>query len=133
MSGDPHRKTRVLEQIARVGKALGNAKRLELLDLLAHGESCVDALASSAGLGVGNTSAHLQILKSGGLVTTRREGTRVYYRLADQGVADVCALLRQMAAAHLAGMAGTAATTVAYRGQGSEETGGGDQDRRPSP
>ena len=48
--GDPGRKSELFEQLARVGKALGSGKRLELLDLLAQGERTVDALAKAAGL-----------------------------------------------------------------------------------
>jgi DNA-binding transcriptional ArsR family regulator/rhodanese-related sulfurtransferase len=84
-----------------VGKALGNGKRLELLDLLAQGPRNVAELAATAGLGLTTASAHLQILRQAGLVTTRREGTTIYYRLTDTDVAALYALLRDVAATHL--------------------------------
>jgi rhodanese-related sulfurtransferase/DNA-binding transcriptional ArsR family regulator len=100
--GDPTRKANLFDELARVGKALGSGKRLELLDLLAQGERSVDALARAAGLGLTTASAHLQSLRQAGLVTTRRDGTRIHYRLAGDDVADLYARLRDVAAAHLA-------------------------------
>jgi rhodanese-related sulfurtransferase/DNA-binding transcriptional ArsR family regulator len=100
--GDPARKAELFEQVARVGKALGSGKRLELLDLLAQGERTVEALARVAGLGLTTTSAHLQVLKQAGLVAIRRDGTRIHYRLAGPEVADLYARLRDVAAAHVA-------------------------------
>jgi rhodanese-related sulfurtransferase len=100
--GDPARKAELFEQVARVGKALGSGKRLELLDLLAQGERTVEALARVAGLGLSTASAHLQTLKQAGLVATRRDGTRIHYRLAGGDVADLYARLRDVAAGHVA-------------------------------
>jgi rhodanese-related sulfurtransferase/DNA-binding transcriptional ArsR family regulator len=100
--GDPAAKADLFDSLARVGKALGSGKRLELLDLLAQGERSVEALARAAGLGVTTASAHLQTLRQAGLVATRRERTKVYYRLAGDDVADLYARLRMVAAAHLA-------------------------------
>ncbi|MFG2053382.1 ArsR/SmtB family transcription factor [Micromonospora sp. NPDC048930] len=99
--GDAGRKTVLFEQLARVGKALGSGKRLELLDLLAQAERPVDALATAAGLNLTTASAHLQTLKQAGLVATRREGTKIFYRLAGDDVADLFVRAREVAAAHL--------------------------------
>jgi rhodanese-related sulfurtransferase len=85
--GDAARKAALYEQFARVGKALANPARLELLDLLAQGERSVEELAEGAGMKVSNTSAQLRTLAAAGLVATRRSGTRVFYRLADEQVA----------------------------------------------
>ncbi len=100
--GDPERKAALFEAIAVTGKALSNGKRLELLDLLAQGERSVDALARAAGLGLTTASAHLQTLKRAGLVATRRQGTRVHYRLAGADVASLYVLLQQVARTHQA-------------------------------
>jgi rhodanese-related sulfurtransferase/DNA-binding transcriptional ArsR family regulator len=100
--GDPTRKTALFDALARTGKALSNGKRLELLDLLAQGERSVDALAKAAGLNLTTASAHLQTLKLAGLVTTRRQGTRIHYRLAGTDVAALYALLQQVARTHQA-------------------------------
>ena len=96
------RKDALFEQFARVGKALSNPKRLELIDLLAQGERTVEAIARAAGLGVTSCSAHLQALKHANLVATRRAGTKVFYRLAGADVADLYARLRTVATAHSA-------------------------------
>jgi len=95
-------KTELFEQYARVGKALSAPKRLELLDLLAQGERTVDALARAAGVGVSTASMHLQTLRAAGLVRTRKEGTRVHYRLTGHDVAGLYVDLRDVALAHLA-------------------------------
>lgn len=99
--GDPARKAALFEQLARVGKALASGKRLELLDLLAQAERTVDALATAAGLNLTTASAHLQTLKHAGMVATRREGTKVFYRLAGDDVADLIIRARDVATAHL--------------------------------
>ncbi len=99
------RKAALLEQIARVGKALGNGRRLQILDLLAQGERTVDAIATATGMNLTTASANLQALKSGGLVEARRDGTRQYYRLAGEDVARLFALVQSVADAHLADVA----------------------------
>ena len=99
--GDRQHKTALFDQFARVGKALGSGKRLELLDLLAQGERDVATLAAAADLGVTTASAHLQTLRQANLVTTRRDGTRVLYALAGRDVADLYARLRNVAQSHL--------------------------------
>ncbi len=95
-------KSRLYEAFAASGKALSHASRLELLDLLGQGERTVDALAKAAGLNVTTASAHLQTLKAAGFVATRRDGVRIYYRLAGEDVAELFALLRKVAEAHQA-------------------------------
>lgn len=98
---DPLRKTELFEQLARVGKALGSGKRLELLDLLAQGPRSVADLAETAGLGLTTASAHLQTLKQAGLLASSRAGTTIRYRLADDDVAVLYDQLRSVAATHL--------------------------------
>ncbi|MFZ6003273.1 MAG: ArsR/SmtB family transcription factor [Actinomycetota bacterium] len=95
-------KDRLYEQFARVAKAVASPKRLELLDVLAQGERTVDVLAESTALAVTNASAHLQVLRRAGLVETRKEGTKVHYRLASDEVAAFLAGLRDLARSRLA-------------------------------
>ncbi len=90
----------LFEQLAGVGKALGNGKRLELLELLAQGPRGVVELAGAAGLGVTTTSAHLQTLRQAGLVSAEREGTTIRYSLADDHVASLYGTLLDVAAAN---------------------------------
>jgi rhodanese-related sulfurtransferase/DNA-binding transcriptional ArsR family regulator len=82
-------------QFARIGHALASPKRIELLDLLGQGEKTVEALAEQVAVPIKNTSAHLRVLRQARLVETRRDGTYVYYRLADD---DVSRLLRSLEA-----------------------------------
>ncbi len=98
--GERVAKDALFAEFAAVGKALGNPKRLELLDLLAQGSRSVDELASAAELGVSTCSAHLQTLREAGLVETRREGRRIYYSLAGNDVAGLWDLLRRVAQRH---------------------------------
>lgn len=100
---DEHtRKTALYEQFARVGKALANPARLELLDLLAQSERSVEELADAAGMKLSNTSAQLRTLAAAGLVDTRRDGVKIYYRLADEQVAGFVGQVQEFAAARLA-------------------------------
>ena len=89
-------------QFARVGKALSSANRLELLEFIAQGERTVDVLANLSGLSIANTSQHLQQLRQTGLLTARKEGQHVYYRLAGDDVLVLLNNLRQVAEQHLA-------------------------------
>jgi rhodanese-related sulfurtransferase/DNA-binding transcriptional ArsR family regulator len=95
-------KDRLYEQFARTAKAVAHPRRIELLELVAQGERSVEALATATGMGVTNTSAHLQVLRRAGLVEARREGTRVLYRLGGEEVAAFLVSLRDLARARLA-------------------------------
>jgi rhodanese-related sulfurtransferase len=77
-----------------VAQALGHAHRLELLEHLAQGERSVEELAARGGLSFANTSRHLQILRRASLVTTRREGKRILYRVA--GESEVIGLMQAL-------------------------------------
>jgi rhodanese-related sulfurtransferase/DNA-binding transcriptional ArsR family regulator len=94
-------KDQLYEAFARTAKAAGSPKRIELLELMAQGERTVEALAQAAGMGVTNTSAHLQVLARSGLVATRRQGTKVFYRLAGDDVAAFVVALRDLARSRL--------------------------------
>ena len=80
-------------QFARIGHAVSAPKRIELLDLLAQGEKTVEQLAEQTATPVKNTSAHLRVLRQARLVETRRSGSYVHYRLADD---DVLRFLRSL-------------------------------------
>lgn len=87
----------LFEQFARVGKAVSNAARLELLDLLSQGEKSVETLARQSGLSVTNTSNHLKELRVTGLAAARKDGVHVYYRLADPTVHEFLRGLQEVA------------------------------------
>lgn len=81
-----HFKDQLYAQFARVGQTLSSPARIEILDLLAQGEKSVEDIATEAGLGIKNASAHLRILRQARLVETRKEARYVYYRLAGPAV-----------------------------------------------
>jgi rhodanese-related sulfurtransferase/DNA-binding MarR family transcriptional regulator len=87
---------------ARIGHALGSPKRIELLDLLAQGEKTVEQLAEHSAMPVKNTSAHLRALRHARLVETRRDGTFIYYRLADDDVGSLVRSLQELGRRRLA-------------------------------
>lgn len=95
-------KQELFNQFARVGKAIANGNRLELLEFLAQGERSVDDLASVAGLSVANTSQHLQQLRQSGLVHSRKQGLKVFYRLSGDDVIELLNALRTVAERHVA-------------------------------
>jgi rhodanese-related sulfurtransferase len=90
------------EQFARVGRALANPHRVEILDLLAQGERSVEVLAARSAITIGLASAHLQTLRRAGLVASRRGGTRVIYRLAGDDVYELLAAVRSVATGRIA-------------------------------
>ena len=92
----------LFEQFALMAKALANGHRLEILELLAQGERCVEDLAERAGLEVANTSQHLQHLRRVGLVVARREGKKIFYEVSDQAAIELVVVLRRVAKRNLA-------------------------------
>ncbi len=98
--GDRAAKDDLFDAFAHVAKALGNGRRAELIDVLVQGERHVDELAAEIGQSLANTSFHLRVLASSGLVTTRRAGTRIYYRVASPRVVELWITLRDVVAAH---------------------------------
>jgi rhodanese-related sulfurtransferase/DNA-binding transcriptional ArsR family regulator len=95
-------KDQLYAQFARIGKALSNPHRLELLELLAQGERPVEDLASEANLPIANASQHLQVLRAAQLVDVRRDGLYAYYRLSDGRVFRLWQALRDLGELQLA-------------------------------
>jgi len=89
------------EQVARIGKAVSSPKRLELLELLAQGEKTVDVMATELSADIKLISAHLKALRDARLVTSRRDGKYVVYRLTGGDVAGLLVTLREVAEEHL--------------------------------
>ncbi len=85
------------QRFAAVGRALADAKRLCVLESLAEGELSVSELSVRVGCHVPNMSQHLAVLRSAGLVTTRRDGSTIYYRLADPRVLEAYRLIQTIA------------------------------------
>ena len=102
--GDRAAKDALFEAFAEVAKALASGRRTEIVDLLAQGERSVDDIATELGQSVANTSHHLRAMARAGLVATRRDGTRIYYGLASDRVAELWSALRGVAGDHVAGL-----------------------------
>jgi rhodanese-related sulfurtransferase/DNA-binding transcriptional ArsR family regulator len=97
-------KEALFEAQAGVAKALASGRRAEIVDLLAQGERTVDEVAAELDQSVANTSHHLRTLARAGLVESRRDGTRIWYRLASDRVAQLWSAVRGVAADHVAGV-----------------------------
>src|SRR5688500_11482292 len=97
-------KVALYDALAESAKALANGRRAELVDVLSQGERSVEELADEIDQSVANTSQHLQRLLRSGLVTSRREGTRIFYSLSSPGVGELWRTLRGAAEQHVAGI-----------------------------
>jgi len=92
----------LFDSFASVAAALGSGRRAEIVDVLAQGERSVEEVASEIGQSVASASHHLRLLARSGLARSRREGNRVYYRLASERVAELWAAVRDVASRHVA-------------------------------
>ena len=95
-------KDALYEGFAEVARALASGRRAEMADLLAQGERPVEQIAGEIGQSVANTSHHLRAMARAGLVTTRRDGTRIFYTLASDRVAALCSAATSCSADHRA-------------------------------
>ena len=110
-------KTALFDGLVTAAKALASGRRAEIIDVLAQGERSVEEIAQEIDQSVANTSQHLQQLLRAGLVRTRRDGNRVNYQLAGPRVAELWALLRDVAAEHHAEVERLAAAYLGDRSQ----------------
>src|SRR5919109_4772263 len=92
----------LFDAFASVAAALGNGRRAEIVDVLAQGERSVEEVAGEVGQSVAVTSHHLRLLARAGLARSRREGNRIFYRLASDRVAELWAAVRDVATRHVA-------------------------------
>jgi len=97
-----HKDRTLFDLHAQICQALSNAKRLEILDALRHGERSVGELTAVLDIRKANVSQHLAVLRARGIVITRRGGQAIYYRLASPRVTQACDLMRQVLLEHLA-------------------------------
>ncbi len=80
----------ILERIATRLKAMGNPFRLRILQALHRGELSVSEILARVGGSQANVSKHLNVLRGADLVTSRREGVSVRYRICDASVFSIC-------------------------------------------
>lgn len=86
---------------AEIAKVLANPTRLRILSLIGDGEAPNGALLEALGISKPNLSQHLAILRRAGVVSVRREGLHVYYRLTFPEIKDLCSAMREILARHL--------------------------------
>ena len=113
--GDRTAKDALFDGLAEVAKALASGRRAEVVELLAQGERHVEGIAGEIDQSVANTSHHLRALVRGGLLTTRRDGTRIYYRLSSDRVAELWSAMRAVAGDRVAGLDRLAAAYLGER------------------
>lgn len=101
---DREAKAALFDGFAEVAKALASGRRAEIVDVLAQGERSVDEIAGEIDQSVANTSHHLHALTRAGLLSSRREGTRVFYALASARVGELWSAVRDVAAEHVGGI-----------------------------
>src|SRR6266567_9459538 len=92
----------IFERQARICKAFAHPARLQILDLLGQGEQGVSQLQETMGISKTGMSQHLSILKSAGVLATRREGKQIYCSLAMPEVKQACQLIRKVLQAQIA-------------------------------
>jgi len=98
------RNTRPIHEVkADLFRFLGHPARVRILELLREGERSVGALKAELGLDSGGTSQHLAALRRIGLVSSRREGTSVFYSVEDERVFDLLEAGRSIITRRLAG------------------------------
>jgi DNA-binding transcriptional ArsR family regulator len=95
------RNTEIFERQARICKAFAHPGRLQILDLLGQGERGVSDLQETLGISKTSISQHLSILKSAGVLATRREGKQIYCSLAMPEVKQACQLIRRVLQAQI--------------------------------
>lgn len=102
--GDRSAKDALFDGFAEVAKAMASGRRAEIVDVLAQGERSVEDVADEIGQTVANTSHHLRAMARAGVLRTRRDGTRIFYALASDRVAELWSALRDVAVDHVAGL-----------------------------
>ena len=103
MAGGGRRQAKdaLFDGFASIAKALGSGRRAEIVELLAQGERSVDEIAAELAQSVANTSHHLRTLARAGLLSSRRDGTHVHYRLASDDVLELWWAMRKVAVTRL--------------------------------
>ena len=84
------------EMQAEICKTLTNPKRIEILNTLKTGEKTVTELVEALGASKANVSQHLAVMRHKGILSTRREGVNIYYRVSNTKVIDACALMKEV-------------------------------------
>lgn len=95
---------RIYQLHAELCKTLSNPIRLEILNLLRDGEKSVNELATTTGIRQATISQHLAVLRQRAVVTTRKDGANIFYRIANQRIIEACDIIRGVLFEQLAEM-----------------------------
>ena len=95
------RDTQIFERQARICKAFAHPGRLQILDLLGEGERGVSELQEALGISKTSISQHMAVLKSVGVLSTRREGKQIFCSLSMPEVKQACRLIRKVLQAQI--------------------------------
>ena len=86
----------LFEMQAEICKTLTNPKRIEILNVLKNDEKTVTELVNALGASKANVSQHLAVMRHKGILSTRREGVNIFYRVANPKVIEACALMKEV-------------------------------------
>ncbi len=86
----------IFEKHAEICKTMANAKRMEIIYALKSGEKTVTEIVNTLGVHKANVSQHLSVMKGSGIITSRREGTNIYYRITNPKIVEACGLMREV-------------------------------------
>ncbi len=86
----------IFEMQAEICKTLANPKRLEIINALKDGELSVGDLVERLGITKANVSQHLAVLRQNRVVTTRRDGVNIYYRINNPKIIEACSLMKSV-------------------------------------
>ncbi|MHB8846456.1 MAG: ArsR/SmtB family transcription factor [Nitrospirota bacterium] len=86
----------IFEMQAEICKTLTNPKRIEILNVLKNEERTVTELVNALGASKANVSQHLAVMRHKGILTTRRDGVNIFYRVANPKVIEACALMKEV-------------------------------------
>ena len=87
---------KIFEMHAEICKVFTSPTRLEIINLLRDGEKTVNELAEQVGVLQANISQHLTVLRQNNVVTTRKDGANVYYKIANPKILQACDLMREV-------------------------------------
>ncbi len=85
-----------IELAARALKAIAHPLRLKILCVVGDQEACVQEIVEAVGTSQSNISQHLAILREKGVLLTRKDANRVFYRVGDQRTLQLVGMMREV-------------------------------------
>ena len=85
-----------IEQAARALKAISHPLRLKILCVVGKQEACVQEIVDAVGTSQSNISQHLAILREKGVLITRKDANRIYYRVGDARTLQLIGMMQEV-------------------------------------